>query len=989
MSRLVISLLGPLQITLGGAPVAASLWVKTQALLAYLAAESDRPHRREALAGLLWPDQPDEAARHSLRQALHQLHAAFGAEHPPPLLITPQTLQLNPAGDCAVDVAEFTAAIGVCERHPHRRKEACRACIACLQHAAELYRGHFLADFFLKDSVAFEEWALVKREQLARQAHAALHALAEHHALRGEYELMERVAQQQIGLDPLAEDAHRQLMAALSWCGQRNAALAHYKALHQTLAAELDAPPEAQTVALYNRIHAGVQALPSLPLLRNWPGRAQLTSFVGRQDEMAQIAERLGSADVRLLTLLGPGGVGKTRLALETAAREACSFREGACWVSLEAADTPALVLSAIATALRFTLAGPADPLAQLCGRLRDAELLLVLDNCETCVAAGPLLADLLAACPRLWILATSRSPLHVRGEHRFLVTPLPTTAAPDLACSPAAALFADRARSVRPDFSLTAENVEVVAEICARLDGLPLAIELAAAHVAAFAPVELLARLSRRLALLTAGPADLPPRQRTLSASITWSHALLNPAEQSLFRRLAVFAGGCTLEAADTVCGGDGLDVRSGIEALLDKGLLFASVADAGRAASVTARSTLSGVSRRLADGVEGRTEASLPNARDCSPALHLPGCASVGPDDGPRNDSRFHMYETIREFALERLAESGEGEATGRQHAEYYAGWTGSYFEELHRLEAELANLRAAMRWSLDTGQAGPGLQVVSHTWFWSSRGAEWRYWLDALLRLPDALAPSPVRLSALFNGAIQALLQEDVHRCEALRDEYFALAKALDLQGDQIASRYLDGYVLLGRGDFTAAAAVFTDGLAGMTEIGNQLMSAWFGEGLGLSLLLLGEYDQAEAVLQAALETFAGFRFGSIMTLTDLGYTALEKQDAGRARSFFGQAAEQSVAIGFRSELPDCLNGLAGGALLEDDLRRAAQLYGAAEGLAQRFGLRAHEPTLIRFNERYLAALRQRMAPAALERAWQEGRALSVAEALAAGR
>jgi len=316
MSGLVISLLGPPQITLAGAPVSTPMWAKTQALLAYLAAESDRPHRREVLAGLLWPEQPDADARHSLRQALHQLQGAFGAENPPPLLITPQTLQFNPAADCEVDVAEFAAVLAPCERHPHRRREACRACIERLESAAALYRGHFLAGFFLKDSVAFEEWALVRREQLARLAHAALHTLAEHHALCGDYERMAAIARQQIGLDPLAEDAHRQLMAALSWGGQRTAALAHYKALRQTLAAELGAPPEAETVALHGRIAADAHERPRRPPLHNWPGRAQLTAFVGRASEMAQIAEQLGAADVRLLTLLGTGGVGRAASAI-------------------------------------------------------------------------------------------------------------------------------------------------------------------------------------------------------------------------------------------------------------------------------------------------------------------------------------------------------------------------------------------------------------------------------------------------------------------------------------------------------------------------------------------------------------------------------------------------------------------------------------------------------------------------------------------------
>jgi non-specific serine/threonine protein kinase len=514
-----------------------------------------------------------------------------------------------------------------------------------------------------------------------------------------------------------------------------------------------------------------------------------------------------------------------------------------------------------------------------------------------------------------------------------------------------------DRARSVRPDFALTAENAAAVAAICARLDGLPLAIELAAAHVGVFAPQALLARLSSRLALLTAGPADLPARQRTLRASIAWSHALLSPAEQMLFRRLAVFAGGCTLAAAEVVCAADDLDVRAGLEALLDKGLLVNSGRDS--------------VGDNHASTSRGLRSSELVRARSLAAA----------------NDTRFRMYETIREFALEQLAESGEGPTIGRQHAEYYANFNQRHFQELHQLEAELNNLRAAMRWSLDTGQAGPGLRIAEHMWFWSSWSAEWRYWLDALVRLPDASILSPMRLSALFAATIQAILLEDAPRGQALSDEHLALASALNDQNAQFMSFYLAGYVQIVQADYGGAAATFAEGLAKATAVGNRAWVA-LSDGVGLSLLLLGEYDRAEAALQAALTGFAqdGFHFGSIETRVALGYLALEKQETSRASGLFAQAAEQ--AIGFRSELPDCLNGLAGVALLENDLRRAAQLFGAAEGLAQRFGARSHEPPLIRFNERNQATLRQRMAPAALERAWQEGRGMSVAEALAAG-
>lgn len=243
----------------------------------------------------------------------------------------------------------------------------------------------------------------------------------------------------------------------------------------------------------------------------------------------------------------------------------------------------------------------------------------------------------------------------------------------------------------------------------------------------------------------------------------------------------------------------------------------------------------------------------------------------------------------------------------------------------------------------------------------------------------------------MSGLFDAAIQAVLQEDALRCQALCDEYLLAAKELNLRGAQIASLYLSGSACLIRGDYAAAVAAYAEGLAGMAEMGDQVMGAWFGNSLGLSLLLLGEYDRAEAALEAALEAFTrtGFRFGSIETLVALGYVALEKQEAGRARGLFEQAAEQSIAIGFRSELPDCLNGLTGVALLENDLLRAAQLYGAVDGLAQRLGAHGHVPALIPFSRQHEAALRQRMAPAVLKRAWQEGREMSVAEALAAGR
>jgi predicted ATPase/DNA-binding SARP family transcriptional activator len=941
MARLVLSLLGPLQIALDNKPVQGLLWAKTQALLAYLAIESDRPHGREELAGLLWPDQPEEAARHSLRQALLQLKGVIGAETPPFLFVTPQTVQLNHASECSLDVAGFIAVMAERQAHPHRRLAVCRPCILRLQEAMALYGGDFLSGFFLKDSAPYEEWVLVKREQLARLALSALRDLAEHYALSGDYDMLDQVARREIDCDPYEEEAHRQLMRALSWGGRRDAALAHYEVLRRMLVADLDALPEKETVALRTQIEAQTLLAPQPSLRYNWPVHRQLTSFIGREKELANLSELLGAPRASLLTLLGPGGAGKTRLALQVAEQDGYSFRDGACWVSLDTVDAPDLVVPAIAAALRFSLSALSDALAQLCERLRASEMLLLLDGCEHCLGAALLVAKLAAACPLLKIMSTSRQPWHVRGERRFAVAPL---SLPDLAGlpagagapaallqSPAVALFVDRAQAIRPDFALSEENGAAVGHICMRLDGLPLAIELAAVHIDDLSPQDILARLSNQLSFLSDGPRDLPGRQQTMRASIAWSHASLSPAEQLLMRRLGVFAGGCTLDAAEAVCAENGLHVPSGIESLLDRRLL-----------------------------------------------------QSLETGDG----TRFAMYDSIREFALECLEHAGEAADVRRKHAQYYADWKDRHGQELNRLEMELPNLRAGMRWAIDSGQADSGFRIAGNVWFWSTRNAEWRYWFDELLRSPGAQLPSQARMGAVFNACIQAVLQEDHQRCLALRDDYLALATVLNDHVAQTNALYLSGYVCIGRQDYTGAASAFGEGLATIAGAGNRAMAAWFQHGLGASLLLLGDYGRAQACFQAALEAFAAsaFRTGAIEAMTSLGYIALEQQDSRQGGELFRQAIAQAMAIGFHAGLPDCLSGMAGVAVQQNDLVRAARLYGAARGLADRYGFVSHEPSLVVFDSRHQAALRQRLQPSTLQGAWQEGRQMSMEEAVA---
>ena len=724
----------------------------------------------------------------------------------------------------------------------------------------------------------------------------------------------------------------------------------------------------------------------SAPLVPPPRPRAPL---LGRERELARAEDRLRRADVGLLTLTGAGGSGKTRLALALAARQQGYFPDGVAWVPLAPLATPDQVMPAIGRALGVRDV-PGEPLDETLARvLRDRVLLLVLDNFEHVLAAAPGVAELLLRCAGLKALVTSRAPLRVSGEQELPVLPLglppvgtgPTDVA-EIAQAPSVALWCQRVTAVDPSFELTADNAPLVAEICRRLDGLPLAIELAAARARVFPPRALLERLSHRLAVLTGGPRDLPERQQTLRGAIGWSYDLLRPAEQALFRRLAVFQGGCTLEAATAVAAATsdlGTDVDDGISTLVDYHLLV----------------------RR--EPIEGQP--------------------------------RLGMLETIREFGLEQLKASGEAELARRAHAEYFAHLAERAEPILHgpargpwlrRLDADQANIRAALEWAVGHDAADVGFRLIGAVWLWCWLSFhESRQWVTALRSVPSASAASLPRAKALNAVAIVAWGDGDTAAAHTLADEAVALCRELDdrptlahalmtlgastgkdrptmeaLYAEAISLVDQAGdpwWVAFGRLCHAIAAAQLGETLTARAEAAEaaarfERLEEPFFLGLaqlqvGFAELLLGHPAEARAQLEACLPVLRGIHDWKYtgVALIGLGTAARAIGDARGAASAYVEALALCRDAGAAGDLPLCLEGLAAAALGLGQADRAVRLLGAAD-TAHAAGF---TPTIPGFEQAYQATARA-VAAALGEATFAAdsvaGRALPLAGALA---
>ena len=735
------------------------------------------------------------------------------------------------------------------------------------------------------------------------------------------------------------------------------------------LADELGIPPqERETFVRVARGELPVSRLPAVQASRATPSNLPYptTALVGRRREIEQVQGMLTRPDVRLLTLTGAPGVGKTRLALEAARGLSGPFADGVFFVPLAGLNDAAQVLVAVAHALRLGPSGGQPLLERLANYLSARQLLLVLDNFEHVLPAAPQLTRLLMAAPRLKVLATSRAALRLSGEHRFLVLPLavPPASGPGRGalgnghveeCSAAVDLFIERARVAEPGLSLSEANQRAVEEICRRVDGLPLAIELLAARAALFTPQELLARLDGRLALLASGPRDVPARHMTLERAIDWSYELLSPAHQQVFRRLSVFAGGFTLEAAQSVCVGNGEgqdDVVDGVLELVASSLLQRHAA---------------------ADG-----------------------------------HSRFEMLRTVREYATRQLAGSGEADDIRRRHAAHFLrlaeaaeqAWdTPSEWDRLRQLVAERENLRAALRWGLDASDAALLLRLNAALFsFWTTCSAlpEARHWLEVTLGLPrPEAAPALVgnRAKVLNVAGYVAAAMGEHAQATAYFERGLALYRELgDARGIAWSIRGC-AFARMLCDDYGAAEQLLTESLRLCQQSGDAWGQAWSLYALAFLRLAIGDLERARPALEAALVHLRRERipFGLFRALLALGQTLFAEGDIARAAALYREGLQLTREAPFLTFITMGLDGVAAVAATQGQPVRAARLWGAAEALREGTDEQRWH-VFERTYDRALTAARSEVSPGDWATAWEAGRGLTpeqaVAEALEEG-
>ena len=938
MARLTISLFGAFQVQLDGQPVTRFESDKVRALLAYLAVEAARPHRREHLAGLLWPDQPEAAARHNLSQTLLRLRQAIGDRQarPPFLLITPQTIQFNPASDTWLDVAAFTA------------YTAASATVEALTQTLTHYTGDFLAGFYGVDSDLFEEWVLARREELRRHALLALDRLVGQYEEQGAYELAHPYAQQLLDLDSLREESHRRLMRLLALNGPPRAGMAPDLDCCRVPPGGKGVGPPPETTAVVEQIRRGEvrqgdtetrrhgegvqgskrdgesrrpidggkeRANDQLTIdhsqliidhLHNLP--AQTTPFVGRETELAEVTRLLTSPQVRLLTIVGQGGIGKTRLARQSGRRLLNHFPDGVWYLSLAAVDGDSSgrilnpLSSGLAGVLGLTLRGGSTPEAQVLAHLQERRLLLILDNLEHVLESSAVISTLLSGAAGITVLATSRERLNLQEEWLFPLEglALPTTEGEEVAkpeMTEAVQLFTQVAQRVLPAFD-PQSDWRAIAQICRLVEGMPLGIELAASWVRYMAPAEIAQEIEGSIDFLTTNVRNLPARHRSLRAVFDHSWQLLSPQEQTVLPQLSVFRGGFRYQEAQSVAAASRLTLTT----LVDKSLLW-----------VTA-------------------------------------------------NGRYDLHERLRQYLLDKLRQDlSLYQSTHERHSQVYLALL--HFgpvelgreTNLQRINDDYDNVRAAWQWAMAHAQ----WSAVRHTqrgmaWFHSYQGRLFeaselfekaisdleqrtKSILPANSAPPDrSLTEAPLLLAAMrclhserqvrigiHDPARMSIVEENLAILRALGPEaHSELADALFAAIAPERRRTIDGH--------DAKLRYAKEGLELCQALDYAAGQSRALYGLGVASWLVGQLEMTGTYARQllALAEPAGDAFHTAVAYDVLGDLARARGDYAQAERHYESALQRLLSISPHFPyLVFCLSGLANVARLRGDFAQAA--------------------------------------------------------------
>src|SRR5215217_6114422 len=992
-----VRLLGGFRISVGSRVIEAKQWRlrKPATLVKLLALAPNHRLQREQIMDLLWPESGKRSASNNLRQIVHTTRKILDPVAGSRYLRSDNESLVLWGGEIWVDVEAFEEAAATARRSKDP---------AAYRAALDLYAGELLPED------RYEEWAQDRRQGLRRIHLELLTELAQAHEHQGEYGPAVEALRRTVAEEPTNEKAHAGLMRLYALSGQQGEALAQYARLQDLLSREIGTEPGAAARRLHEEIATGtfisagtspVGHLPEVPAANgnhNLP--APRSSFVGREREMVEVKREL--AMTRLLTLTGAGGSGKTRLALEVVRSLVGAYPDGVWLVELAPISASELLPQAVAKALEVP-ERPGQPLTDtLISVMRRKRLLLVLDNCEHLLdAAAELVNALLDACPGLRILATSREMLKVAGEMTQQVLPLEVPppsyelTVAELEGAEAARLFLERARHRDPSFILAPENAKAVGEVCRRLAGMPLAIELAAARVGALSIEQIERKLKGSLDLLGDGRRIAPERHRTLRGALDWSYELLSKSEQTLFRRLCVFAGGWTLEAAEVVgereCV-DREDITDLLSGLVDKSLVVA--------------------------------ETSTHSA------------------------PRYRMLEPVRQYARDKLEEGEEGDAVRRGHAVFFlalaeeadpgvegaqqAAW-------LDRLEVEHDNIRAALSWSLEhSEEAGLALRMgaaLGECWYLRGYFGEGRRWLEEAL-MKSSRAPTAARARALQRVSWLALLQGDLDRAEESSEEGLELEGVDHLRtggGNSVAAelQIVLGLVFMNsQGESERATTLFNRSLALSREAGSVTGAATslfclgiecrarsdYGRAtelleealrlgresggtaggpaliasilthLGYTSLLQGDLDRATAISEEAAVMLREQNHRAYLAdvLVNLGWVTLLRGDSERARALFAESLGLRREVGDELAAPETLNGLACAEGVRGEAERAATLFGTAEALRETMDYQQESGERM-LQEPYLVAARSQLDEAAWETAWTAGKAMGLEEAV----